>query len=78
MLRLSGPFGPSLISRMRPDLINKFDSLFPEDLTEEERFAKLTEIIPSYLFHCNAHSPRLENFEKAKKNFALSQLSFLT
>lgn len=60
-LRLSGPFGPSMIKRLRPDLIGKFDSLFPYDMPEEERFAKLNEIIPSYLFHCNAHSPSGES-----------------
>ena len=58
MLRVSGPFGPSMIKRLRPDLINKFDALFASELTEEERLSKLGEIIPAYLFHCNAHSPR--------------------
>lgn len=40
ILRLAGPWGPSMISRMRPDLLLKFGDLFPEDLSEEDRLQK--------------------------------------
>ncbi len=49
-LRFTGPMGPKMIGRLRPDLISKFREVFE---SEEEMRA----VIPSYLFHCNAHNP---------------------
>ena len=47
-MRASGPAGPRLIKRFRPDLMRKF-----EDLVGEENL----EIVGDYLFHCNGQSP---------------------
>ena len=47
-LRVSGPFGPKLIPRFRPDLVAKFTSLVGEDNPD---------LVPSYIYHCNAHNP---------------------
>lgn len=63
-LRVAGPWGPNAITRLRPDLIHKFSDLFE---TEEENL----KVIPSYLFHCNAHSPTGEAaFHTLMKGFA--------
>ena len=48
-LRASGPAGPRVLPRFRPDLFQKFFGLMGED--EARR------IIPAYLYHCNAHTP---------------------
>ena len=56
-LRASGPYGSSMIRRLRGDIIGLFDQLFPQDLSEEERFALSSEVIASYLFHLNGHNP---------------------
>lgn len=49
-LRASGPYGPNVIGRMRPELIRKFEDLFE---SEEENLT----VVPNYMFHCNAHNP---------------------
>ena len=51
LFRMAGPYAENSIRRMRPDLIRKFEPLFP---TEEENMS----VIPNYLFHCNSQSPR--------------------
>ena len=48
--RLTGPFGQRAIKRARPDLIRRFNDLFP---SEEENF----KVVPNYIYHCNAQSP---------------------
>ena len=48
-LRASGPIGPRVLPRARPDLFQKFFGLMGE---EEAR-----RVIPTYLYHCNAHTP---------------------
>ena len=50
VLRLSGPWGMNAITRMRPELVHKFDEIFD---SEEEG----GRIIPEYMFHCNAQTP---------------------
>lgn len=47
-LRVSGPIGPRLIPRFRPDMVEKFASLVGEDNAS---------VIPGYIYHCNAHDP---------------------
>ncbi|XP_018021141.2 uncharacterized protein LOC108677433 [Hyalella azteca] len=47
VLRFTGPLGPSLLQKARPDLTRKFAGLLPN--AEED--------IPSYLYHCNAQQP---------------------
>jgi len=47
-LRVSGPVGPGILNRMRPDLMRKFSGLI-----EEENL----NIVTKYLYHCNAHNP---------------------
>jgi len=46
--RVSGPLGPGLVQRLRPDIIRKY-----KDLIEEENL----NVIGDYLYHCNAHHP---------------------
>ena len=50
-LRLSGPWGPNAITRMRPELVQKFRDVFE---TDEQNM----EIVPGYMYHCNAQQPR--------------------
>ena len=47
-LRLSGPIGPRVIPRIRPDLMKKFLCLVGEENAT---------LVSDYLFHCNAHNP---------------------
>ena len=47
-LRVAGPVGPRLLPRFRPDLVTKFSCLLGESSGQ---------LIPSYLYHCNAHNP---------------------
>lgn len=47
-LRASGPAGPRIIHRMRPELLNKFASVVG---------AENLGVVSNYLFHCNAHNP---------------------
>ena len=47
-LRALGPLGPRLIPRFRQDMVDKFTSLVGEDNSG---------IVPSYIYHCNAHNP---------------------
>merc|ERR1712106_829561 len=47
-LRASGPAGPRLMKRMRPDLMRKF-----EDLVGEENL----QVVADYLLHCNGQDP---------------------
>lgn len=45
ILRAAGPWGPSLVQKTRPDIKEKFESLFgPED----------ADLILNYIYHCNA------------------------
>ena len=48
MLRVSGPLGPRLASKVRPDLATRFLSLLGEDKVD---------VVLRYLYHCNAHTP---------------------
>ena len=47
-VRLSGPAGPRVIKRMRPDLMRKFEELLGENNLD---------IVGDYLFHCNGQTP---------------------
>jgi len=46
-LRVAGPWGPTLISKFRPDLRKKYEGIFGEDDTR----------VMEYIYHCNAQSP---------------------
>jgi len=50
ILRALGPVGPSLIDRFRPDLKEKFSEFITD-----------TNIISSYIYHCNAQFPSGES-----------------
>jgi len=66
-LRLSGPWGLNAITRMRPDLISKFQDLF-ENEEDNQR------VIPNYIYHCNVHNPTGESaFHSLMKGFAWAQ-----
>ena len=45
ILRVAGPWGPSLVQKARPDLKRKFEGLFGEEDAE---------LILKYIYHCNA------------------------
>ena len=47
-LRASGPAGPWVVARMRPDLLRKYEDLLGSGQSS---------IIAEYLFHCNGHNP---------------------
>ncbi|ESN93448.1 hypothetical protein HELRODRAFT_115658 [Helobdella robusta] len=51
VLRVAGPLGPSLISKYRPDLVQKF----------KHKNMKEDSIIANYVYHCNAQEPRLNH-----------------
>lgn len=60
-MRASGPAGPRLMRRMRPDLMRKF-----EDLVGEENL----QIVGDYLFHCNGQNPAGETaFSRVMNDF---------
>lgn len=60
-LRASGPVGPRLMRRMRPDLMNKYVQLVGEE-------NKL--VVADYLFHCNGHRPEGESaFHRLSEDF---------
>ncbi|XP_069504932.1 1-acylglycerol-3-phosphate O-acyltransferase ABHD5 isoform X2 [Ambystoma mexicanum] len=44
-LRLAGPFGLSLVQRLRPDFKQKYSSMFDDDTVTE------------YIYHCNVQTP---------------------
>ncbi|XP_021113278.1 1-acylglycerol-3-phosphate O-acyltransferase ABHD5 isoform X5 [Heterocephalus glaber] len=46
-LRIAGPFGLSLVQRLRPDFKRKYSSMFEDDTVAE------------YIYHCNVQTPRL-------------------
>ncbi|KAK3518928.1 hypothetical protein QTP70_015518 [Hemibagrus guttatus] len=46
VVRATGPWGPKLISRVRPDFKRNFEELFQDDTIME------------YIYHCNAQTPR--------------------
>ena len=48
MLRVSGPLGPRLAKRARPDLAERFESLLGRE--------KIS-VVLQYLYHCNAQAP---------------------
>lgn len=52
-IRVAGPFGPGLIKRFRPDLQDKFASLFEDDT------------VLDYVYHCNAQTPSGETAFKS-------------
>lgn len=61
-LRASGPAGPKILTRLRPDLMRKF-----EGLIEEENL----HVVSNYLYHCNTHSPSGESaFHNMMTGFA--------
>ncbi|XP_036374830.1 (Lyso)-N-acylphosphatidylethanolamine lipase-like isoform X1 [Megalops cyprinoides] len=45
VIRAAGPWGPSLLNRIRPDFKRKFEDLFEDDTMTE------------YIYHCNAQTP---------------------
>lgn len=45
-LRAAGPWGPRLVERFRPDLQRKFSTVVDD-----------SEVIPNYIYHCNAQIP---------------------
>jgi len=47
-LRASGPWGPWVVARSRPDIMKKYEGLVGEGNTR---------VVSDYLYHCNAHSP---------------------
>ena len=47
-MRALGPLGPKLVPRIRSDMVDKFASLVGEDNSG---------VVPSYIYHCNAHNP---------------------
>ncbi|CAL4104370.1 unnamed protein product, partial [Meganyctiphanes norvegica] len=47
IVRTAGPLGPKLLKNARPDLIRKFAPLVQN----------AEEVIPNYLYHCNAQDP---------------------
>merc|ERR1711892_1325839 len=60
-MRASGPAGPRLMKRMRPDLMRKF-----EDLVGEENL----QIVGDYPFHCNGQNPAGETaFSRVMNDF---------
>ncbi|KAK3858515.1 hypothetical protein Pcinc_035298 [Petrolisthes cinctipes] len=50
IIRTAGPWGPKLLQKARPDLVRKFSSLVKDE-----------EVIPNYLYHCNAQDPTGES-----------------
>ncbi|CAG0889780.1 unnamed protein product [Darwinula stevensoni] len=50
-VRAAGPLGPKLVAKIRPDLIKKFSSIIPNS----------DEVIPNYIYHCNAQTPSGES-----------------
>ncbi|XP_065253832.1 1-acylglycerol-3-phosphate O-acyltransferase ABHD5 [Emys orbicularis] len=55
-LRLAGPFGLSLVQRLRPDFKRKYSSMFDDNTVTE------------YIYHCNVQSP---SGETAFKNMTV-------
>ncbi|XP_066963335.1 (Lyso)-N-acylphosphatidylethanolamine lipase isoform X2 [Macrobrachium rosenbergii] len=47
IVRTAGPLGPKLLQKARPDLIHKFSGMVKD----------AEEVIPNYLYHCNAQDP---------------------
>jgi len=47
MLRLAGPYGPSLINKVRPDIKAKYEAFFGEGDSR----------VMDYIYHCNAQKP---------------------
>ncbi|XP_023335546.1 1-acylglycerol-3-phosphate O-acyltransferase ABHD5 [Eurytemora carolleeae] len=67
--RISGPAGPGLVKRIRPDLMNKYKGLI-----EEEKL----HVVSEYLFHCNAHKPSGESaFHSMMKEMAWARSPML-
>jgi len=68
-LRFSGPFGPRMLPRFRPDLVQKFTNLVGEENNS---------LIPNYLYHCNAHHPAGEAaFSRLCDDFAWAKVPLL-
>ncbi|XP_075820186.1 1-acylglycerol-3-phosphate O-acyltransferase ABHD5 isoform X3 [Microtus pennsylvanicus] len=55
-LRIAGPFGLSLVQRLRPDFKRKYASMFEDDTVTE------------YIYHCNVQTP---SGETAFKNMTI-------
>uniref|UniRef100_A0A0P4W9P9 1-acylglycerol-3-phosphate O-acyltransferase ABHD5 n=2 Tax=Scylla olivacea TaxID=85551 RepID=A0A0P4W9P9_SCYOL len=51
VIRTAGPFGPNILKKARPDLIRKFSGMVRD----------AEEVIPNYLYHCNAQDPSGES-----------------
>ncbi|XP_042884729.1 (Lyso)-N-acylphosphatidylethanolamine lipase-like [Penaeus japonicus] len=51
IVRTAGPWGPKLVQKARPDLIRKFSGAVKDS----------EEVIPNYLYHCNAQNPSGES-----------------
>ncbi|XP_036447306.1 (Lyso)-N-acylphosphatidylethanolamine lipase-like [Colossoma macropomum] len=59
VIRVAGPWGPKLISRVRPDFKKNFEELFDDDT------------IMDYVYHCNAQTPSGEVAFRAMSNSLL-------
>lgn len=46
-LRAAGPWGPWVVTRMRPDIMRKYEDLVGPG----------SSLVSDYIFHCNGHSP---------------------
>lgn len=51
VIRTAGPLGPKLLQKARPDLSRKFSGMVKD----------AEEVIPNYLYHCNAQNPTGES-----------------
>lgn len=51
VIRTAGPWGPRILKNARPDLIRKFSGMVKD----------AEEVIPNYLYHCNAQNPSGES-----------------
>ena len=70
VLRVSGPAGPRLASRLRPDLANRFVPLLGEENVR---------VVLQYLYHCNAQPPTGESaFKRLSDNLAWAKQPLVT
>ncbi|KAK8392715.1 hypothetical protein O3P69_014861 [Scylla paramamosain] len=64
VIRTAGPFGPNILKKARPDLIRKFSGMVRD----------AEEVIPNYLYHCNAQDPSGESaFHTLMSGFGMGQ-----
>nr|XP_058914717.1 (Lyso)-N-acylphosphatidylethanolamine lipase isoform X3 [Kogia breviceps] len=66
VLRVAGPWGPSLVQRFRPDFKRKFADFFDDDTISE------------YIYHCNAQNPSGETaFKTMMESFGWARRPML-